>query len=343
MGIAWSESAFAHEQRAKEEAEKLNASKHAAPKEISFSGKHEIFEKTAKQVLNSNKLKGVLNHFEFDDASMSVSAMLALLYGFCLPTRLYNAPDKYDRRETWLRDFTSFGAILFAANGLERAFSNVFSKVSGLALNIAPKDHDTNFYTKYIRDYFAPKGFGGINVLSNKELTSKYTDIHKFNGGVNGFFDFVTENGGNLKKLLSKDKSAEMTGSLRAILGKDIKDVVDDNEIKQAFKNIDSNNKAQTDALETFENIFKNSKNKFVKHAKIYNSMFTCLSTIALVPLFMVWLARTCDKMTRKARARDLEAQINSGAIPVFANVKDEQVHFAHPGTKISMQGFLAK
>lgn len=352
LGLKGQNPAFAHEQRAKEQSEKLHASSRKpdslngdenSKKDISFSGKHQMFEKTAEKVLDSSKLKNVLNHFEFDDASMSVSAMLALLYGFCLPTRLLNAPDKYDFKETIARDVTSFGAILFAANAIERAFSKLFAKTSGLALNMTPADHDTNFYTKYIRDFFAPKGFGGINVLSNKELDSKYTNIHKFKGGALGFFDFVTENGGNLKKLLLKDKSQEMVSSLKTILGKDLKDVADDNEIKQAFKNIAEGDEAKKNALNTFEDIFKNSKNKFVKSAKIYNSMFTFLSTIVLVPSFMVWLARTCDKMTRNARAKDLAAKEGKSASLDQFQSQAEQVRYAHPGTKISMQGFLAR
>ena len=343
LGLHGQNPAFAHEQQ--NQKDKLEKSKHNlnGKNEISFSGKHQMFEKTAEKVLNSSKLKECLNHFEFNDASMSVSAMLALLYGFCLPTRLCNAPDKYDRHETWLRDFTSFGAILFAANGLERAFSKIFAKTSGLALNITPKDHNKSFIKHYIVDYFAAKGFGGINVLSNKELASKYTNIHKYNDGVIGFFKFVTENGGNLKKMLRIDKSENMTDALKTILSKDLSDVADDNEIIQAFKNI-SGDEAKEKALKTIENIFKDSKNKFAKSAKIYNSTFTALSTIALVPAFMVWLARTCDKMTRKARARDLAMQnkdnLNSDEIKYAPR---QEVFYAHPNTAISMQGFLAK
>jgi len=345
LGLNGENPAFATEKQIKKDGlTKKTASTATSEKNnISFSGKHQMFEKTAEKVLNSSKWKNFLNHFEFDDASMSVSAMMALLYGFCLPTRLLNAPDKYDRKETWLRDFTSFGAILFAANGIERVFSKVSAKMSGLALNMTPKDHSENLYKRLIRDYFAPKGFGGINVLSNKELTSKYTNIHKFNGGVNGFFDFVTENGGNLKKMLRIDKSEDMKNALKTILGKDLNAVTDDNEIKNAFKNI-AGDKAKEKALKTFENIFKDSNNKFAKSSKVYNSIFTALSTIVLVPAFMVWLARTCDKMTRNAREKD--RTLAQGGLTIKDSGKKamprEEVTFAHPNTRISMQGFLA-
>ena len=316
--------------------------KSKANKDVAFTGKEELFTGTAEKVLKSSKLKKFINHFEFDDASMSVSAMAALLYGFCYPTRWWQAPDKYDRRETNVRDLTSFGAILFAANGLARGLSQVFEKVSGLALNIIPADHNKNFYTRFIRDYFSP--ISGINVLSNKELDSKYVNIQEYKNGIHDFFDFITENGGNLKKLLQKD--SKLAEYVKVILGKDVKDAVDDNEIKAAFKNIAEGDTVKIDAKNAIINIFKDSKNKFVRHAKLYNSTFTFASTIALVPMFMIWLARTCDKMTRKARARDLEKQIAENPSKIYAEpviLDDVNVNGVKPfaTNKITMQGFL--
>ena len=141
--------------------------------------------------------------------------------------------------------------------------------------------------------------------------------------------------------MLARDTSEDMTTALKTILGKDLKDVADDKEIKDAFKNI-SGDELKEKALKTFENIFKDSKNKFVKSAKVYNSMFTGLSTIVLVPTFMIWLARTCNKMTRKARAKDLALQNNNSSDPDKVKYYPrEEIYFAHPNTAISMQGFL--
>ena len=267
-------------------------------KDVSFSGREKLFEQAADRVIGSSKLSKFLSNFEFNDASMSVPAMLALLFGFCLPTRLANAPDKYDVKETLARDITSFSAILFAANAISRAFSNAFSKISGLALIVKPSNHEASYWNKF-KNYFSP--MGGINVLDNKQLASKYTNVHLYKDGINGFFDFISENGGNIKKLLKMDK--DVAAQAKIILGKEI-DAASVDEIKNAFKNI-ATEEAQN-AKKAIEDIFKNNKNKFVQRAKLYNSMFTCLSTIALVPAFMIWLARKCDKMTRDARARDL-------------------------------------
>lgn len=305
-------------------------------KDVSFGGKAQLFSSISDKALSSPKLGKFLSNFEFDGASMSVPAMLALLFGFCLPTRLANAPDKYDVQETLTRDVASFTAILFAAQAISRGFSKIFSKISGLALNITPQDHSKNLYTR-VRDYFSP--MSGINVLDNNQLTSKYTNIHEYRDGINGFFDFISENGGDVKKLLKLDKKVEEQAKI--ILGKDLKDATSD-EIREVFKT-NTSDEAKA-AKKVIENIFKNSKNKFVKSAKLYNSVFTFLSTIVFVPSFMVWLARTCDRMTRNARARDNALRAQQNAPTEQKQVDKFNVTSTIPNNfKPSMSGFLNK
>ena len=309
-------------------------------KEVSFCGKESFFHSIAEKAKSSSWLNKIFNSFEFNGPSMSVSGMLLLLFGFCLPTRLANAPDKYDRNETWARDLTSFTAILFGAQGLARGFSKIFSSLSGLALCTTPEDHGKNLWTR-VRDYFSP--MNGINVLDNNQLASKYTNIHEYKDGINGFFDFITENGGNVKKLLQHDKKVEEHAKI--IIGKDVKDSTVD-EIRAAFNNINSD-EAKT-AKKAIEDIFKDSKNSFVKSAKLYNSLFTALSTIVLVPVFMVWLARTCDKMTRKARAKDqaLKAQEQAQNTQPATTQKPATLNVSSGSMKSNarpnMKGFLA-
>ncbi len=354
LGLKGQNPAFATEKKLAEEKEQAaqlkgkNVSMTGTAKDsadIAFTGKHQMFVNTAEKVLESNKLKKAINLFEFDDASMSVWAMTALLFGFCLPTRLLNAPDKYDRRETITRDITSFASILFAAEALSKGFSNTFAKFSGLALNVKPADHNDGIMKKF-KNYFSPTG--GINVLSNKQLESKYINIEGYKDGINGFFEFVSDNGGNLKKMLTIDKGVAQ--NVEVVLGKPLKDATNE-EIQNAFKNIGEADTEKLNARKNIINIFSDSKNKFVKRAKFYNSMFKFLSTIVFVPLFMVWLARTCDKMTRKARALDgtlknsQQAQGNADTVD-FGNtsnkITQDNVRYAHPN-RITMQGFLAK
>ena len=224
-------------------------------KDVPFCGRERLFTSIADKVASSPKLSNILDKLEFNGASMSVTGMLTLLFGFCLPTRLLNAPDKYDRNETLARDIPSFISILFVAQGISRGFSKLFSKISGLALNITPEDHNKNLWTRF-RDYFSPAS--GINVLDNNQLNSKYTNIHEYKDGINGFFDFISENGGNVKKLLHLDKQVEEQAKI--IVGKDIKDATVD-EIKEAFRNNNSDDAKA--AKKVIEDIFKDSKNKF--------------------------------------------------------------------------------
>lgn len=306
-------------------------------KDVPFCGRERFFTSISDKVSSSPKLSKLLSSMEFDGASMSVAGMLTLLFGFCLPTRLINAPDKYDRNETLARDIPSFISILFVAQGISRGFSKLFSKISGLALNITPQDHNKNLWTK-LRDYFSPAS--GINVLDNNQLNSKYTNIHEYKDGINGFFDFISENGGNVKKLLRLDEQVEEQAKI--IVGKDIKDATSD-EIREAFRNNNSD-KAKA-AKKVIEDIFKDSKNKFVKYAKRYNSAFTFLSTIVLVPSFMVWLARTCDRMTRNARAKDmaLKAQQNAPTEQKEVDKLNVSLTAIPSNFKPSMNGFLHK
>ncbi len=327
---------FQNTEAAKDEPQKTDKKdKKSSTKDVSFSGRHEVFAKTAHKVAESPKLKGFLSHFEFDDAAMSVPAMMGLLFGFCFPTRLRKAikdSDKYDVKETCMRDLTSFGTILFAANAVARGFSVVFSKLSGLALNIKPDNH-TNFFNKF-KNYFSP--LGGVNVMNNTQLESKYTNIHQYAEGINGFFDFITSNGGNLKKMLQLDKT--VAENVKTVIGKDLKDATDD-EIKAAFKNITTDEAKK--AKKAIEDVFKNKKNIFVKRSKLYNSLFTALSTIALVPAFMIWLARKCDKMTRNARAKDeMKLQAAKAAEQQSIKAKSSNIKLE---PQPSMAGFLNK
>ena len=327
---------FQNTEAAKDEPQKTDKKdKKSGTKDVSFSGRHEVFAKTAHKVAESPKLKRFLSHFEFDDAAMSVPAMMGLLFGFCFPTRLRKAikdSDKYDVKETCMRDLTSFGTILFAANAVARGFSVVFSKLSGLALNIKPDNH-TNFFNKF-KNYFSP--LGGVNVMNNTQLESKYTNIHQYAEGINGFFDFITSNGGNLKKMLQLDKT--VAENVKTVIGKDLKDATDD-EIKAAFKNITTDEAKK--AKETIENVFKNKKNIYVRRSKLYNSLFTALSTIALVPAFMIWLARKCDKMTRNARAKDeMKLQAAKAAEQQSIKAKSSNIKLE---PQPSMAGFLNK
>lgn len=255
---------------------------------VSFSGKKEVFTNVAERVMKNKKLKKASDFFEFDGPSMTTNSTLALLFGFCLPTRLGNSSDHHDRKEIMTRDLFSFAAILFGANALSRGFSKIFAGVSGLALNVTPDDHEKSFMHK-LKNYFTPNG--GIGVLKSGEITAKYSNIQDYKDGINGFFEFVQENGGNLKRMLAIDP--EIKQHAEKVMGKELEHCKNA-EIEEVFKK--AKNSKHIDAI---VEILKNPDNKLVKKAKMLNSTFGAASIVLFVPAFMIWLAKHCEKMTK--------------------------------------------
>ncbi|MCM1010051.1 MAG: hypothetical protein NC390_04115 [Fusobacterium sp.] len=255
---------------------------------VSFSGKKEVFTNVAEKVMKNKHLKKASDFFEFDGASMTTNSTLALLFGFCLPTRLANSTDHHDRKEIWTRDLFSFASILFGANALSRGFSKIFAGVSGLALNVTPDDHEKSFMHKF-KNYFSPTG--GIGVLKSGEITAKYSNIQDYKDGINGFFEFVQENGGNLKRMLAIDP--EIKQHAEKVMGKELEHCKNA-EIEEVFKK--TKNSKHVDAI---VDILKNPDNKLVKKAKMLNSTFGAASIVLFVPAFMIWLAKHCEKMTK--------------------------------------------
>ena len=82
--------------------------------------------------------------------------------------------------------------------------------------------------------------------------------------------------------------------------------------------------------------------NKFIQRAKTCNSAFGFLSTIVLVPGFMMWLARFCEKMTKERVAKEAEmkkAQSQQQAQP--QNNTTAQVTTTNNINKLSMTNFV--
>lgn len=274
-------------------------------KNVAFTGG--IASMAGKTAMKDGGISKVLKIFEFNGASMSVPAMLTLLFGFCLPPRYINAKSDKERKEILVRDISSFTAILFGAKALSRGFSDVFANASGFALNIKPENHNKNFFNK-LKNYFTAGS--GVNVLSSEQIVSKYSNVQEYKNGINGFFNFLEENGGNVKKvLLNVDKTVKENAEeiMKNFNGKSIKDATME-EIHKAFEQAKGSN-----ALEKIYTAFSTKDNKFVNRAKTMNSAFGFASTIVLVPAFMMWLARYCENMTKKAIAKEKEQKAAAG------------------------------
>lgn len=335
------------------ENKKAEAKDQTKDKNVAFTGG--IASMAGKTALKDGGISKVLKIFEFNGASMSVPAMLTLLFGFCLPPRYINAKSDKERKEILVRDISSFTAILFGAKALSRGFSDVFANASGFALNIKPENHNKNFFNK-LKNYFTAGS--GVNVLNSEQIVSKYSNVQEYQNGINGFFNFLEENGGNVKKvLLNVDKTVKENAEeiMKNFNGQSIKDATIE-DIHKAFEKAKG-----SEALEKIYTVFSTKDNKFVNRAKTMNSAFGFASTLILVPAFMMWLARYCENMTKKAIAKEKEEKAAAAGntqqqtkpeanTPQTANVNNQTAtKIATVDTSInttnkpSMAGFLKK
>ncbi len=276
-------------------------------KETPFTGAASVInEKLGKTVTKNNGLKWFSDIFEFDGASMSVPAMSTLLFGFCLPPRLRNAKGEHDRREIWVRDVSSFIAILFAAKTLARSFSTLFAKLSGLALNVKPADHEKGIFYK-LKNYITP--VNGVEVLNSAQLASKHSNLKQYKDGVMGYIEFLKNTGGDPRKVFSMDKTvkkaAEDILNAAGVKFDKLKNV-SMNDLEKAFKQA---MEQDTDSIKTIYKAFESADNKFVRMAKTLNSTFDFASIILIVPAFMIWLARYCERMTKENKEKERLAQ----------------------------------
>lgn len=340
------------EDKAKED-KKAEAKEQTKDKNVAFTGG--LASMAGKTAMKDGGISKVLKIFEFNGASMSVPAMLTLLFGFCLPPRYINAKSDKERKEILVRDISSFTAILFGAKALSRGFSDVFANASGFALNIKPENHNKNFFNK-LKNYFTAGS--GVNVLNSEQIVSKYSNVQEYQNGINGFFNFLEENGGNVKKvLLNVDKTVKENAEeiMKNFNGQSIKDATIE-DIHKAFEKAKG-----SEALEKIYTVFSTKDNKFVNRAKTMNSAFGFASTLILVPAFMMWLARYCENMTKKAIAKEKEEKAAAAGntqqqtkpeanTPQTANVNNQTAtKIATVDTSInttnkpSMAGFLKK
>lgn len=302
---------------------------------VAFTGMGSLLEKAGEQTFKHAKLKGVSDIFEFNGNVMSGAAMPVLLYGFCIPPRLQKAQDKYDYGEIVLRDMTSFTALLFGAKALARLFSDGFTKITGLALNKRDLENRNTF--QRIIDYLNPLD-KRHSVLSSKQLESKYMNIDKYKGGVNGFMQFIEKSGGDIKKAFAKDK--DVVNAIEDIIkefgtGKSYADSTV-SEIKNALRA--AHNAEDQKLINSFYELFK-KENGLLKKAKTCNSAFGFISTIVLIPGLIIWLANACEKMTERRAKQDMEAAESEKSKKAAEHIERRKTQFA--SQKPTMAGFL--
>jgi len=270
------------------------------PKTPSFSGA------LSQKLLKGGALRKFSNAIEYDGASMSSFSVMSLLYFAVIGFRMKEAYDKYDRYEILRRDVTSLTALIFLADILKKGFSQIGTKTTGLVLNQKPKGFE-KLGTK-IWNYI--NHTAKFRPLNGGQIVSKYSQVYGFKDGIADFCLFISEKGGNLKKVLHIDSTVK--SKTEEILGKSIT-AANDNEIIESFSKT-KNSKALKDIYKVFEK----SDNVFVKKAKLMNNLFGFISIFILTPALIVWIAKTNEKITKERVAKDLalkEAQQKQNAI----------------------------
>lgn len=309
---------------------------------VAFTGAMQTASKKIGEFASGSDIaKKAINKFEFNGASMSVPAMLTLLFGFCLPPRYKNAKSDKERKEILVRDISSFSAILFGANALSRLTSDLFGKTFGLVLNVKPEDHGKSIFHT-VKNYLTPGK--GIDVLKGAQIDSKYSNLEGYKDRIIGFIDFLEGNDGNAKKVFNMDK--DLRTAAETILGKPLKDAGID-EIKSAMKAADDELLKGTDSAITkaMKSIYAKfgAKNKFINIAKTCNSAFGFLSTLVLVPAFMIGVARYCENMTKKRVAEEKAAKAAEAAKNKPLSHLKNMLTSVMPSQKPTMTGFLNK
>lgn len=283
-----------------------NSPKLSIKKQPTFTSASAMESLGTKISTSTGLLKGFAKNMEAKNFSLSPLSLVALLYGATIVPRYIQAYDKHDRREILLRDTISISALLYLSSSLNKGFSKLMSGISGFALSLKPKDETGkaknlgNAISK-AWGYFNP--LKGLEVLNSEKIVAKYSNVDKYKNGIVDFIDFIQDEGGDIKQVLSKDPTIKAHAD--KIVGADIKSV-DAGKIREAFDAAKKVGHSGHESLDGIYQVLKNTDNKLVSHAKTMNSAFGFLSTVLLVPAFMIWIQRFNEKLTKKIVAKEL-------------------------------------
>ncbi len=258
-------------------------------KQVSFSGAAEL----ASKLVGKGSLTKLSNSVQFDGINMPFPVLSAvMIFGVIIP-RLIQAQDEYDREEIMRRDLISTVVLTTAQPIINKSLSILTEKNSGFALATKPTTMKNTL--KKVLNYLNP--VGGVQVLNGKQIKAHYSEIDKLEGGIASFCDFVTGNGGNLKKLFSFEKGGTRE-IVERIVGKDVFAAGDNKAIRDGLAN--AAKKGSKDIAELYSK-FASPKNPFVIKAKSLNSTFGFLSMFLLVPVLLGFaIPKINERITKK-------------------------------------------
>ena len=258
-------------------------------KSVAFKGNP---AELAGKLVGKGSLTKFADKIEFDSINMPFPILAAvMIFGVIIP-RLIQAQDEYDREEIMRRDLISTVVITTAQPVINKSISAITEAKSGLAL--ATKPATKNGFQKVL-SYLNP--VGGVRVLNGDQIAAKYSKIDGYKNGIAGFCDFVTGNGGNLKKMFSYEKGGTKE-IVEKIVGKDIFEAGDNKAIRDALA--DAAKKGTKEIGELYSK-FADKNNPFVIKAKSLNSTFGFLSMFLLVPALLGFaIPKVNERITKK-------------------------------------------
>lgn len=258
-------------------------------KQVSFSGAAEL----ASKLVGKGSLTKFSDSVQFDGINMPFPVLAAvMIFGVIIP-RLVQAQDEYDREEIMRRDLISTIVITTAQPVINKTLSIFTEAKSGLALATKPVPAKKGL--QKVLSYLNP--IGGVRVLNGKQIKAKYSEIDKLENGIAGFCDFVTGNGGNLKKLFSFEKGGTRE-IVERIVGKEVFAAGDNKAIRDGLAK--AAKEGSKDIAELYSK-FAAKNNPFVIKAKSLNSTFGFLSMFLLVPALLGFaIPKINERITKK-------------------------------------------
>ena len=283
-------------------------------------------EKAAEVLTSSNLAGRIAQGCEFSGPNVSFPLLLGIMGGGILLPRTIRAKDKYDREEILRRDVVTCAVMCFGEKWLRKGFSKVSELSSGLVLATKDKAFKDKSIGRKVFDYLRP--IKGTQVLSLNQIESKYADIGNYNGGIKGFCDFISGQGGNLGKVFGlTEESKQIVDGLLQREGSNIatadNNVItnvldkakDSKEVKQLvglFHKPKVEKIANPNFIQKLRHIdSKVVENPWVTKAKTLNARFTAFSVLVLVPVFLGFLLPAINERATKKRIKE-ETELNN-------------------------------
>lgn len=292
--------------------------------------------------MTTGKLGKILGGLEFKGFNLSLPLLLGVMGLGVLTPRLIQAKDKYDREEIARRDLVTCAVMAFGEKILCKLFSKANEANSGMVLTQKSPDFAKQSLPKKVWDYIRPEK--GVGILSSEKIIAKYSNIEDYKGGVVGFAESISREGGNLSKIFGGKISEEAKNIVENTLGKGENISSADNQtIIEGLKKLTKEDKDALEALFKQEkravkkldfkqikengHIFQSFKkaltgesalpvkevkkvfdNPWVTKAKKLNARFTALSVLVLVPVFLGFMLPAINERATKKRIREEQA-----------------------------------